>query len=294
MAAGNLTSVAGATEQMSATVGDIASNSAQVRATSEQASAQAHGTSLLMRELEQAAREIGKVTETINDISAQTNLLALNATIEASRAGAAGRGFVVVAEEIKELARQTAAATEDIKRRVMGVQTSASRAIADIEKVSGVTRQVGELVASIASAIEQQSAVTKDIAANVASASAGVREATDQVAQSAQASQSTAEDIARVGAEVADVQRDGEQVHGSATELSRLAEHLTALVGQFKVTDSANPMTSPDRHGLRGGGASVLRQGGLVPAGVENPDFDLSTQPYRDRKPLFQPTDIDS
>ena len=234
-AADNLASVAGATEEMSATVTEIASNSEKARAISEQAGSQAQTISLLMQQLGQAAREVGKVTESITQISSQTNLLALNATIEAARAGAAGKGFAVVANEIKELARQTAAATEDIKLKVLGVQNSTGGAIADIEKITGITNEVGTLVSCIATAIEQQAVVTKDIAGNIAQASAGVREATEQVSQTATVSQTIAQDIARVNAEVGDIREGGQQVQASAAELSRLADQLAALVGQFKV-----------------------------------------------------------
>jgi len=231
----NLGSVASATEEMSATVAEIASNSEKGRAISEQATAQAQTISTMMQQLGQAATEIGKVTETITDISSQTNLLALNATIEAARAGAAGKGFAVVANEIKELARQTAAATEDIKAKIAGVQTSTGAAIADIEKIAGVIKEVGSIVSTIAAAIEEQATVTKDVAGNIAQASAGVKDANERVAQTATVSKSIAQDVAGVNTAVGDIRQGGEQVQGSAAELSKLAEQLKGVVGQFKV-----------------------------------------------------------
>jgi methyl-accepting chemotaxis protein len=231
----NLTAVASATEQMSATVGEIAANTAKARAVSEQATTQAQTVSHLMQQLGQAAQEIGQVTETITDISAQTKLLALNATIEAARAGAAGKGFAVVANEIKELAQQTAEATEDIKGKVAGVQTSAGGAIADIRQITGVITEVGSIVAGIAAAIEEQATVTKDVAGNIAQASAGIRDATERVAQTATVSQSIAQDINGVNATVTDLRQGGAQVQTSAADLSKLAERLTGLVGQFRV-----------------------------------------------------------
>ena len=231
----NLSSVASATEEMSATIGEIAANSEKARAISADAAAQAASVSALMQQLGQAAQEIGKVTETITDISSQTNLLALNATIEAARAGAAGKGFAVVANEIKELAKQTAAATEDIKAKIGGVQSSAGSAIADIEKITGVIKEVGHLVAGIATAIEEQAAVTRDVAGNIAQASAGVQEANERVAQTAAVSRSMAQDIAGVDAAAGEIRSGGEQVQASAAELSKLAEQLKSLVGQFKV-----------------------------------------------------------
>jgi methyl-accepting chemotaxis protein len=231
----NLLSVASATEEMSATIGEVASNSEKARVISEQATAQAQVISTMMQQLGEAAREIGKVTETITDISSQTNLLALNATIEAARAGAAGKGFAVVANEIKELARQTAAATEDIKAKIAGVQTSTGGAIADIEKITGVIKEVGSIVAAIAAAIEEQATMTKDVASNIAYASTGVKDANERVAQTASVSKNIAQDITGVNSAVADIRQGGERVQLSAAELSKLAEQLKTLVGQFKI-----------------------------------------------------------
>ena len=231
----NLYSVASATEEMSATIGEIAANSEKARAISADAAVQASSVSALMQQLGQAAQEIGMVTETITDISSQTNLLALNATIEAARAGAAGKGFAVVANEIKELAKQTAAATGDIKARIGGVQGSAGSAIADIEKITAVIKEVGHLVSGIATAIEEQSAVTRDVAGNIAQASAGVQEANERVAQTASVSSSIAQDIAGVDAAAGEIRSGGEQVQASAVELAGLAEQLKTLVEQFRV-----------------------------------------------------------
>ncbi len=174
-ASANLTSVAGATEEMSSTVAEIASNSEKARLISEKAMAQAQTISTMMAELGKAAQEIGKVTETITDISAQTNLLALNATIEAARAGSAGKGFAVVANEIKELAKQTSEATEDIKAKIAGVQNSTNDAVRTIETITGVIQEIGNTVASTAAAIEEQATVTKNVAGEIAEATAVVQ-----------------------------------------------------------------------------------------------------------------------
>jgi methyl-accepting chemotaxis protein len=230
----NLASVASATEEMSATIGEIAANSEKARAISADAGSQAAAVSALMQQLGQAARAIGKVTETITNISAQTNLLALNATIEAARAGAAGKGFAVVANEIKELAKQTAAATEDIKAKISGVQLSTGSAITDIGKITAVIAEVGQIVTSIASAIEEQSIVTRDVAGNIAQASAGVQGANERVVQTVHASASMAQDLASVNAATGEIRAGGEQVQASAAQLSMLAEQLKGLVGQFK------------------------------------------------------------
>jgi methyl-accepting chemotaxis protein len=188
-----------------------------------------------MSELGRAAQEIGKVTETITDISAQTNLLALNATIEAARAGTAGKGFAVVANEIKELAKQTSEATEDIKAKIAGVQNSTTGAVQNIETITTVIKEIGNTVASTAAAIEEQATVTKNVAGEIAQATAVVREVNDQVAQTAAVARSIASDIASVNAETGGIREGGEQVEASAVELSRLSEQLKVLVAQFSI-----------------------------------------------------------
>ncbi len=231
----NLSSVAAATEEMSATVADIASNSEKARTISDHATEQAQAVSSLMQQLGQAAHDIGKVTETITNISAQTNLLALNATIEAARAGEAGKGFAVVANEIKELARQTADATEDIKAKISGIQSSTGNAITDIEKIADVIREVGELVASIAAAIEEQATVTKDVAVNIAQASDGVKDSNERIAQLAAVSKSIAEDIARVSVQGSAMNRDSGHVESNAVVLQKLTEQLKQAMSRFQV-----------------------------------------------------------
>jgi methyl-accepting chemotaxis protein len=231
----NLTSVATATEEMTATIGEIAGNSEKARRITEEATRQAARISEQMNQLGHAAHEIGKVTETITEISSQTNLLALNATIEAARAGSAGKGFAVVANEIKELAQQTAAATEDIKSRIAGVQSSTAGGIAEIGKVSQVIREVSDIVAAIAAAIEEQATVTKDIARNIGEASAGVRDANMRVSESSQVTRSIAQEIAVVDQATRSMADGSEQVRASAMDLSKLAEALQATVSKFQV-----------------------------------------------------------
>ena len=154
-AASSLAVISDATAQMTSTIGEIAANSDKARHVTDQAAQDAAAIGGLMEDLGRAAREIGKVTESITGIASQTNLLALNATIEAARAGAAGKGFAVVADEIKELAHQAAAATEDIRARVTGIQKASSGAVANVHRVAGVIQEVSGLVAAIATAIEQ-------------------------------------------------------------------------------------------------------------------------------------------
>jgi methyl-accepting chemotaxis protein len=118
------------------------------------------------------------VVETITEISEQVNLLALNATIEAARAGEAGKGFAVVANEIKELAKQTSAATLEIKEKIQNIQGSTDGTVKGINEISEVIRSVNEIVGTIATAVEEQSAATKEIASNIAQASRGSRKST--------------------------------------------------------------------------------------------------------------------
>ncbi len=231
----NLTTVTGATQEMNDTIGRIVVNSDKARTISEEAGSQAQQLTALMQQFGMAAQEIGQVTETINDISSQTNLLALNATIEAARAGEAGKGFAVVASEIKELAKQTAAATEDIKGRVSGVQQSASGAMTDIERITIVIGEVGHLVADIATAIEQQAAITRNVVENIAQASTGVQQANSQVAQTVSVAETMAREIAGINSVVAGIRDGGEQVQSNSIELAQLAGQLNALVGQFKM-----------------------------------------------------------
>jgi methyl-accepting chemotaxis protein len=231
----NLGSVATATEQMTSTIGEIAGNSEKARRITEEATKQAARISEQMNQLGAAAQQIGKVTETITEISSQTNLLALNATIEAARAGSAGKGFAVVANEIKELAQQTARATEDIKGRIAGVQSSTAGGIAEIDKVSAIIHEVSDIVSSIAAAIEEQSTVTKDIARNIAEASTGVRDANKRVSEASQATSEIAREIIVVDQAAGQMAEGSQQVQTSATELSRVAEQLQATVQRFKV-----------------------------------------------------------
>jgi methyl-accepting chemotaxis protein len=231
----NLGSVASATEQMTATIGEIAGNSEKARRITEDATRQAARISEQMNQLGAAAQQIGKVTETITEISSQTNLLALNATIEAARAGSAGKGFAVVANEIKELAQQTARATEDIKARIAGVQSSTAGGIAEIDKVSQIIHDVSDIVSSIAAAIEEQSTTTKDIARNIAEASTGVRDANKRVSEASLATAEIAREIAGVDQAAGQMADGSQQVQTSATELSKVAEQLQVTVQRFKV-----------------------------------------------------------
>ncbi|MBF0117781.1 MAG: HAMP domain-containing protein [Desulfobacterales bacterium] len=221
--------------QMSATIGEIAKNSERARAIVGAAVSQAGTASNKVEELGLAAKEIGKVTEAINEISEQTNLLALNATIEAARAGEAGKGFAVVANEIKELAKQTASATQDIRKNIEGIQGSTAGTVTEIRQISKVVNDVNDFVSTIASAVEEQSVTTKEISNNVSQASAGVQEVNENVAQSSVVSKEIAKDIAQVNHSAGELSNSSSQVNLSAKELKQLSTTLKDLVKKFKV-----------------------------------------------------------
>ena len=231
----NMNLVATAAEEMTSTINEIAQNSEHARTITQDAVQQANDASQKIDELGRAAQEISKVTETITEISEQTNLLALNATIEAARAGEAGKGFAVVANEIKELARQTAEATQDIKNRIEGIQKSTSMSVKQVEGISKVINDVNEIVSTIATAVEEQSVTTKEIAGNVAQASNGMQEVSDNISQSSSVSSEIARDIAEVNQSSNDISNSSSQVDISAQQLSRFAEQLKQLVGKFKI-----------------------------------------------------------
>jgi len=231
----NLTSIVSATEQMTGTLGAVSTNSERARQIVGDASLQAERVSKEMERLGQAAQAIGKVTEMITQISSQTNLLALNATIEAARAGGAGKGFAVVANEIKELAQQTASATEDIKTRINDVRASVAAGIQENDKVACVIREVGETVSSIAEAIEAQSTVTQTMVQNISEASTGVVEVNGRFASTSAATQDIAKDIAQVNQIAGEMASGIDDMRGSATGLSQIAERLQTTVGQFRL-----------------------------------------------------------
>ncbi len=231
----NIHTVATATEEMTSTIGEISRNTEKARNITATAVGQSVEINNKINNLGIAAREIGKITEAITAISAQTNLLALNATIEAARAGAAGKGFAVVANEIKELAQQTATATEDIKNKIGGIQGFTTMAVSDIEKISQTIKEVNEIVTTIAAAIEEQTVVTKDIAGNIAQAAMGIQEVNSNVAQTSTVAGSIAQDIADVNQAAGEMSSSSSQVKISAAELSKVAEQIQAFMAKFKV-----------------------------------------------------------
>ncbi len=231
----NINMIASAAEEMTATIAEIAQNSEKGSVIVSKAVSQPEVVSNKVAELGRAAQEIGKVTETITEVSEQTNLLALNATIEAARAGEAGKGFAVVANEIKELAKQTAAATEEIKSQISGIQGTTHETVSEITEISTVINDVSDIVSTIVTAVEEQSVTTQEIAGNVSLASQGIEEVNQNVSQSSNVSNDIAEDIENVTQSANEISTSSGQVKLGADELAQLANDLNGLVGQFKV-----------------------------------------------------------
>lgn len=234
-AAQNVASVAAATEEIAQISNKIATNTDKAREITGKAVNQAANSSDRVHELGKAADEIGKVTETITEISAQTNLLALNATIEAARAGEAGKGFAVVANEIKDLARQTADATLEIKSKIEGIQSSTQGTVSEIEEISKVIDEINEIVEGISESVETQNATTTEISGNINQASQGIQEVTENVSQASTVSREVALDIADVDQSSNQMLSSSNNVNITAGELSTLAGQLQSLVGEFKV-----------------------------------------------------------
>ncbi|MGQ9650154.1 MAG: methyl-accepting chemotaxis protein [Phycisphaerae bacterium] len=231
----NVKTVAAAIEEMAASIGEVARNAEQAATVAGQAAQLAAAGNENISQLGTAADEIGKVIGVIQDIAEQTNLLALNATIEAARAGEAGKGFAVVATEVKELAKQTAEATEDIRRRIEGIQSSTGNAIQSINEISNVITKVNEVSSTIASAVEEQSTTTKEIAQSISQTASAAETVSQGVAQSAAVSKEITKNIAGVDQAAKQTAQGAAQTQAAGNDLSKLAEQLQGLVGQFKV-----------------------------------------------------------
>ena len=171
--------------------------------------------------LGESSAEIGQVIKVITSIAQQTNLLALNATIEAARAGDAGKGFAVVANEVKELAKETARATEDIGQKIEAIQGDTRGAVTAISEIAEVIGRINDIQTTIASAVEEQTATTNEIARSVTEAAGGAN--------------GIADDITQVSSAADDTRQGAQNTLQSATELATMASELKTLVGKFTV-----------------------------------------------------------
>lgn len=218
-ASANVQSVAAATEELSFSIREISDQVHRSQEIAAEAAGEAEKTNQQMRGLAEAAERIGSIVHVINEIAAQTNLLALNATIEAARAGEAGRGFAVVAQEVKVLAEQTAKATTEIGAQIAGIQASTQNAAGFISAMTKTTQEVSAIAAGFASAVEEQGSATREIARSVQEASRGTNEVTAGI--------DTVVNISQASGEAA------EQVLSAATDLSKQFDALRQQTTEF-------------------------------------------------------------
>jgi methyl-accepting chemotaxis protein len=215
----NLETVATATEEMSASIKEIAKNATESARVATSAVKTAEATSATVAKLGESSAAIGQVIKVITTIAQQTNLLALNATIEAARAGEAGKGFAVVANEVKELAKDTAKATEDISRKIEAIQGDTKGAVDSIGEIRTIIHQVNDISNTIASAVEEQTATTNEIARNVQEGAKGGAQVAENIVAVAQAAKSTTQGAS--------------DTQTAAGELARMAAELQKIVSQF-------------------------------------------------------------
>jgi methyl-accepting chemotaxis protein len=222
----NLQTVATGAEEMSSTIADIAKNATESARISGEAVKTAETTNATVSKLGVSSAEIGQVIKVITSIAQQTNLLALNATIEAARAGEAGKGFAVVANEVKELAKQTAKATEDISQKIAAIQSDTKGAVDAIATIGAVINQISDISSTIATAVEEQSATTNEMSRNVTEAAKGSTQITQNIAGVSQAAQGTSS--------------SAHESMKAAQQLAQMSTELRGLVEQFKVTDDGH------------------------------------------------------
>jgi len=232
--AATLRTVAAAVEQMTASIGEVAKNAESSAQVAERAAELTRSSNAKVSTLGVAANEIGRVIETIQDIAEQTNLLALNATIEAARAGEAGKGFSVVANEVKDLARQTAEATHDIRQRIERIQGSTKDSVAAIGDIDQVIAQVSAAAKTIATAVTEQRTATQEIAQNLAQNTRTVEVVNRNVAECVTTSREISKSIQEVDGYARSTATGADETAQSGKNLSGLATELQQLVGRFK------------------------------------------------------------
>jgi methyl-accepting chemotaxis protein len=236
----NLQTVATGSEEMSASIKEIAKNAHESAKIATGAVQVAEETTQVVGKLGDSSTEIGQVIKVITSIAQQTNLLALNATIEAARAGEAGKGFAVVANEVKELAKQTAKATEDISRKIEAIQGDTKNAVSAISQIGDVIKQVNDISNTIATAVEEQNVTTNEMARNVSEAARGSSEITKNISGVAEAAQNTAQ--------------GANQSHSAAQALADMSTKLNQLVSQFSVGEAGSEF-QPRHYALKTMGA---------------------------------------
>jgi methyl-accepting chemotaxis protein len=231
----NVKAVSTAVEELTASIGEIAKTAGQTSTIASTAAQLADSSNVTIGKLGTAADEIGKVIEVIQDIAEQTNLLALNATIEAARAGEAGKGFAVVATEVKELAKQTANATQDIRSRIEGIQASTGEAVRSIKEVGEAIQRVNAASTTIAAAVEEQSVTTREIASNVHQTALAASTVSTGVAESATACAEITRNMTGVDQAAQQTAQGASQTQVVGSELSTLSEQLRGMIAQFQV-----------------------------------------------------------
>jgi len=246
----NVNNVAAAIEEMSTSIQEVAENCTKAQTSSGNGKDKSEASKVLIAELDQAARDIGNVINVITEITEQTKLLALNATIEAARAGEAGKGFAVVANEVKDLAKQTAEATENIARQIQDMQSRTRSVVDVIEEVSHINEDINEINTTIAAAVEQQTATVGEIARTIAgtalgvdSVSANIRELAVNIEQEVIASiKGAAAGAGEISANINGIKRvcgagaqNAEVIKAASGELSTFAADLQGQVDKFRL-----------------------------------------------------------